>query len=89
MKYVRRIIYGLLLTAAANALPLVWAVKIQGSQRTAEVYVPTMLNYGTLPLLFLLTAAANALPLVWLLYAEWSVSGAGCLVLPLAAEQEI
>jgi len=28
------------------------SVKIQGSQRTAEVYVPTMLNYGTLPLLF-------------------------------------
>ena len=27
----------------------------------------------------LLTAAANALPLVWLLYAEWSVSGAGWL----------
>ncbi|WP_251319489.1 hypothetical protein [Flintibacter muris] len=33
----------------------------------------------------LLTAAANALPLVWLLYAEWSVSGAGWLFLPLAA----
>ena len=28
------------------------SVKIQGSQRTAEVYVPTLLNYGTLPLLF-------------------------------------
>ena len=24
MKYVRQIVYGLLLTAAANALPLVW-----------------------------------------------------------------
>lgn len=33
----------------------------------------------------LLTAAANALPLVWLLYAKWSVSGAGWLFLPLAA----
>ena len=33
----------------------------------------------------LLTAAANALSLVWLLYAEWSVSGAGWLFLPLAA----
>lgn len=33
----------------------------------------------------LLTAAANALPLVWLLYAEWSVSNAGWLFLPLAA----
>ena len=33
----------------------------------------------------LLTAAVNALPLVWLLYAEWSVSSAGWLFLPLAA----
>ena len=28
------------------------SVKIQGSPRTAEVYVPTILNDGTLPLLF-------------------------------------
>ena len=27
-------------------------VKIQGTQRTAEVYVPTLLNYGSLPFLF-------------------------------------
>ena len=33
----------------------------------------------------LLTAAVNALPLVWLLYAKWSVPGAGWLFLLLAA----
>lgn len=34
------------------------SVKIQGSQRTAEVYVPTMLNYGKLPFLFFIVPFA-------------------------------
>ncbi len=34
------------------------SVKIQGSQRTAEVYVPTFLNYGTLPFLVFITPFA-------------------------------
>lgn len=34
------------------------SVKIQGSQRTAEVYVPTFLNYGTLPFFFFIAPFA-------------------------------
>ena len=30
MKYIRRIVYSLLLTAAANALPLVWLLYADG-----------------------------------------------------------